>query len=175
MRTTTTIGRGAMVALAFALAPAAAAAQEALPAVGTDEAAARILEREARERATGAGEFLQAGALLREAAQLRSAGDPEAVRDLRDAALFAYYGGNRRQAVLDMETAGERAADLRRQVEALRAYLDAAWMAARIGEGRRALELAHRAREIFRRERLDGSALPELAVRLAELERLSDV
>lgn len=175
MTTTTKIGGIGLLGLVSVLAAGPAAAQKAQSADGTAQASAHVLESEARERATQAGEFLQAGALLREAAQLRSTDDPEAVRDLRDAALFAFYGGNRRQAVADMATAGARAADLRRQVEALRNYLDAAWMAARIGEGRRALELAHRAREIFRNERLDAGSLPDLAVRLQELEGLSDV
>lgn len=174
MKTTTKIGGVGILGLVSILAAAPAQAQQTRTAAGTAEASARILESEARERATRAGEFLQAGALLRQAAVLRSTDDPEALRDLRDAALFAFYGGNHRQAVADMESAGARAAGLRRQVEALRNYLDAAWMAARVGEGRRALELAHRARELFQRERLDASTLPELAVRLQELEGLSD-
>ncbi|NIT85908.1 MAG: hypothetical protein GWN82_03070, partial [Gemmatimonadetes bacterium] len=115
MKTTTKIGGVGLLGVVSVLAAAPATAQEALPAGGTTEASASVLASEARERANQAGEFLQAGALLREAAQLRGTDDPEAVRDLRDAALFAFYGGNRQQAVADMATAGARAADLRQQ------------------------------------------------------------
>jgi len=148
-----------LLAAALLLAPAAALHAEApvpapmgdatvLAAPGPDPIdLARALELEARawslrdrmDRRSAAAR------LLREAADLRPAEDPERVRNLREASSMNFHAGHLAQAATDAGDAAKAALRQGDVLQAAHAYLDAAWMAAEDGRTARALAFVEEA------------------------------
>ena len=137
MRTKT--WRAWVVAVA-ALAPAAVYGQS------TNEAAR--LEADALSLSESPADLGKAADLFRQAATLRPSGDPMVVKDLIQAARFAFYSGRSDHALKDFAFAAETALRLGDVLAAAESFLDAAWVAAKVHDGRLALRYADRAREL---------------------------
>jgi len=143
MKTFTGWARFAVAVLMIAGSGSSLSAQEPNE-VDTDEAVR--LETKARDLLAETNKWDRAASLFRRAAEYREAGDPEAVRDLLQAARLSYYDGDRRPAVRDLENAGEPALNRGDVIVAANAFADAAWVAGNYGQGDRATALLNRAR-----------------------------
>jgi hypothetical protein len=133
----------ALVLLATAGLPSAAAAQYRLPTI-VSTVKADSLQQVADEMRT-AGRYRDAARLYRRSAEFRAAEDPLGSQCLTEAAALAYAAGDRSGARTDMAHAAERAlarGDLR---AAALAYLDAAWIAQEQKKGSQVWEFGHRA------------------------------
>lgn len=103
------------------------------------------MEAEARSLADQRDRWDRAVWLYRSAASLRPTGDPEAVEDLQMAGKLAWYVGDVRGARADLELAAERAMEGGDVFTAANLLVDAAWVAARLGDHEAARTLADRA------------------------------
>ena len=133
----------AVVLLAAAGLPGAAAAQYRLPTI-VSSVKADSLQQAAVELKT-AGRWRDAARLYRRSAEFRAAEDPRGSHSLAEAAALAYAVGDRSAARTDMAGAAERAlarGDLR---SAALAYLDAAWIAQEQEKPSQVWEFGHRA------------------------------
>lgn len=134
---------GAVAALAVSAAMAGGLSAQSFAASTTEDPAA--LEAKAEQYLPDRGKWNQAAELYRQAAALRPAGDALAIADLKSAARLAFYRGKDRQAIRDLEKAGQRALDIGDVVAAANAFADAAWIAGKDGNGARAKALMERA------------------------------
>jgi hypothetical protein len=133
----------ALVLLAIAGLPGAAAAQYRLPTIVSSVKADSLSEVALEMRA--AGRYRDAARLYRRSAEFRAAEDPLGSQCLTEAAALAYAAGDRSGARTDLGNAAERAlarGDLR---AAALAYLDAAWIAQEQENPRQVWEFGHRA------------------------------
>jgi hypothetical protein len=129
----------AWVVAAVALAPVGLAAQ-------TSEAVR--LEADALSLSESPSDLGKAADLFREAAGLRSQGDPIAARDLVQSARYSFYAGRRDQALKDFASAAESALKHGDIVAAAESFPDAAWVAKQVQDGPRAVRYSARAREL---------------------------
>jgi hypothetical protein len=124
---------------------AAALLFTAISAVGLSaqqsQASPAELEQQAEAYLQDLDNWKHAADLYRQAAELRGAGDAVAVQDLETAARLEFYQGSGRQAVRDLEAAGQRALGVGDIFSAAKAFVDAAWVAGRDGQSIRAREL----------------------------------
>ena len=133
----------AMVLVAAAGLPSAAAAQYRLPTIVSSVKADSL-----REVAVGlrtAGRWRDAARLYRRSAEFRAANDSLGSQCLTEAAALAYAAGDRSWARTDLAHAAERSlarGDLR---AAALAYLDAAWIAQEQQKPGQVWEFGHRA------------------------------
>jgi hypothetical protein len=133
----------AMVLVAAAGLPRAAAAQYRLPTIVSTVKADSL-----REVAVGlrtAGRYRDAARVYRRSAEFRAAEDSLGVQCLTDAAALAYAAGDRSGARTDMARAAERALARGDLKTAALAYLDAAWIAQEQKQPRKVWEFGHRA------------------------------
>lgn len=93
---------------------------------------ADLLALHGRQLAKFRRNFVEASLYLRHAAELRGP-DEAAVRDLLDAAHYAWYGGRRLTAMSTMYEAGKVAAAIGDRDTAQRAFMDAAWVGREAG------------------------------------------
>ena len=135
--------RMAMAALLVAASTTTLSAQTSAQVPNNDEIEA--LEAKAHAHMRALGEWNRAASLFRRAADLRSPGDPAAVKDLIRAAQLSFYRGDERRAMRDFEAAGQRALAIGDVLVAANAFADAAWVADRRGFGARAHDLLNRA------------------------------
>ncbi len=116
---------------------------------GGGEAAA--LEARAMElEGAGPSRWEDAASLYRKAAELREAGDAQAVQDLMRSGRLAWYRGKGHRAVSDLERAGDRALAFGDVLNAATAYLDAGWIANRVGDASRAYDLTLKGQQLSR-------------------------
>ena len=134
--------RPAMAALLVAASATTLSAQSTAQ-VPADEINA--IEMRATDNLKDPGRWDRAASLLRRAADLRPAGDPQAVRNLIKAARISFYDGDETQALRDFEAAGQRAMAMGDVIVAANAFTDAAWVANGRGLGARAHDLLNRA------------------------------
>jgi hypothetical protein len=156
--------RAAMVLLAAAVLPSAAAAQYRLPTI-VSTAKADSLQAVAA-RLVQDGQWRDAARMYRRSADFRAAEDPVGFQCLTTAGAVAYAAGDHSAARSDMAHAAERAlarGDLR---AAAQAYLDAAWIAQEQQKPSQVWEFGHRA------EILAGSPLLSDSDRGAILQRI---
>jgi hypothetical protein len=125
---------------------AAVFAPAALYGQSTTEAAR--LEADALSLSESPADLGRAAELYRQAAALRPSGDPNAVRDLIQAARFSFYSGKRERAVRDFAAAAEIALRFGDVLGAAESFLDAAWVAQQVRDGTQALRYVGRAREL---------------------------
>ncbi len=154
----------AMVLLATAGLPGAAAAQYRLPAIVSSVKADSL--HEAAVKLVTAGRYRDAARVYRRSADFRAVEDPIGFQCLTNAAALAYAAGDRSAARTDMANAAERAlarGDLR---AAALAYLDAAWIAQEQQKPNQVWEFGHRA------EILADSPLLSQSDRSAILQRI---
>jgi hypothetical protein len=133
----------ALVLLATASLPGAAAAQYRLPTIVSSVKADSL--HEAAVQLTTAGRYRDAARLYRRSAEFRAAEDPLGAQCLTKAAALAYASGDRSGARSDMARAAERAlarGDIR---SAALSYLDAAWIAQEQEKPGQVWEFGHRA------------------------------
>jgi hypothetical protein len=135
-----TLAKCAWVVVAAVLAPAALAGQN------TKEATR--LEADALSLSESPSDLGKAADLFREAASLRPAGDPTALRDLVQAARFSFYSGKHERALKDFAAAAETALRFGDVFSAAESFLDAAWVAQQVRDGTQAAHFAGRAREL---------------------------
>jgi hypothetical protein len=157
----------ALVLLATAGLPGAAAAQYRLPTIVSTVKADSL--REVGFELRTAGRYRDAARLYRRSAELRTTGDSLGVQCLTEAAALAYAAGDRSAARTDMARAADRAlarGDLR---AAALAYLDAAWIAQEQEKPSQVWEFGHRA------EILAASPLLSESDRGAILKRIERV
>ncbi len=157
----------ALVLLATAGLPGAAAAQYRLPTIVSSVKADSL--HEAAVKLTTAGRYRDAARLYRRSAEFRAADDPLGSKCLTTAAALAYAAGDRSGARTDMARAADRAlarGDLR---AAALAYLDAAWIAQEQEKPSQVWEFGHRA------EILAASPLLSESDRGAILQRIERV
>ncbi|MEX2528824.1 MAG: hypothetical protein WEA09_14430 [Gemmatimonadota bacterium] len=157
MMTMTTRGGGrfslGVVALTLMLAGGAVAPPPAAAMQGPmgteseqpDEARAQELEAQAQELMTERTSWKDAARALRQAAQLREEGDPQAVSNLMTGARLAFYTGDDRGALSDLKQAGDRALAMGDVNTAAHAYLDAAWIGMQLSRPEVVTEYTHRA------------------------------
>jgi hypothetical protein len=156
--------RAAMVLLAAAALPGAAAAQYRLPTI-VSTAKADSLQAIAA-RLVQDGHWRDAARMYRRSADFRAAEDPVGFQCLTTAGAVAYASGDHSAARNDMARAAERAlarGDLR---AAAQSYLDAAWIAQEQQKPDQVWEFGHRA------EILAGSPLLNESDRGAILQRI---
>ena len=103
------------------------------------------LEQKAESYLADMEKWNRAADLYRQAAGLRLPGDPVAVADLKSAARLEFYQGSERQAVRDLEAAGQLALGMGDVIAAANAFVDAAWIAGNDGDGNIARSLFERA------------------------------
>lgn len=138
------------VAALVALLPAAVFAQLSVDLnASTRYERAEILSEQAWLLANQKRDFSAAASTLREAALLRDA-DQEKIRVLVNAGHFHFYANRPLSAVSALREAGEVALTLGKVEEANKAFLDAAWVAARAGEIRTASQLLARTQPMSR-------------------------
>jgi hypothetical protein len=133
----------ALVLVAAAGLPSAAAAQYRLPTIVSTVKADSLHEVAVGMRT--AGRWRDAARLYRRSAEFRAAEDSLGVQCLTEAAALAYAAGDRTGARTDMARAAERAlarGDIR---AAALAYLDAAWIAQEQKKPSKVWEFGHRA------------------------------
>jgi hypothetical protein len=133
----------ALVLLAAAGLPSAAAAQYRLPTIVSSVKADSLHEVAVGLRM--AGRWRDAARLYRRSAEFRAADDSQGSRCLTEAAALAYAAGDRSAARTDLAHAAERSlarGDLR---AAALAYLDAAWIAQEQQKPGQVWEFGHRA------------------------------
>ena len=156
--------------LAFAAAPAAASAQQALAPVNVTvapSARAESLVAKAQALPTTVDQFSKSARLYELAAASRAPGDAQAAAELRRAAFFRYYAGESRASVSLMERAAEHAAALGDVVGAANAYIDAALMAVDARLADRAKDLGRRAELLAESPMLDSTQRSALRGRMA--------
>jgi uncharacterized protein YceH (UPF0502 family) len=105
------------------------------------ESRAEVMAREARTAWNAAELYL-------EAAAMREAGDPLAVRNLREAGRLAWASGRESRAVRAFAEAGETALRFGDVLTAAESFVDAAWVAGKMGDAERALAYGERARDL---------------------------
>jgi hypothetical protein len=133
----------ALVLLATAALPSAAAAQYRLPTIVSTVKADSL--REAAVEMRTAGRYRDAARLYRRSADFHAAEDPLGSKCLTEAAALAYAAGDRSAARTDLAHAAERAlarGDIR---AAALSYLDAAWIAQEQEKPSQVWEFGHRA------------------------------
>jgi hypothetical protein len=133
----------ALVLLATAGLPSAAAAQYRLPTIVSTVKADSL--REVAVEMRTAGRYRDAARLYRRSAEFRAAEDPQGSQCLTEAAALAYAAGDRSGARTDLAHAAERAlarGDIR---AAALSYLDAAWIAQEQEKPGQVWEFGHRA------------------------------
>lgn len=133
----------AMVVVAAAGLPSAAAAQYRLPTIVSSVKADSLHEVAVGLRTTG--RWRDAARLYRRSAEFRAADDSLGSQCLTEAAALAYAAGDRSAARTDLAHAAERSlarGDLR---AAALAYLDAAWIAQEQQKPGQVWEFGHRA------------------------------
>lgn len=141
----------------------------AAPAAAQDAGSAEPEALEARAAAlegVGPTQYDEAADLYREAAELREEGDPQAVEDLMRSGKLAYYTGDERRALSDLEKAAERALAFGDVVNAATAYLDAGWIADAMGDGARAYEFAVKGVRLSQSPLIEASLRRELQGRV---------
>jgi hypothetical protein len=116
--------------------------------LGQSTSEATRLEADALSLSESPADLGKAADLFREAAGLRPAGDPVAVRDLIQAARFSFYSGKRDRALKDFAAAAETALRFGDVLAAAESFLDAAWVAQQVLDGTQALRYALRAQEL---------------------------
>ncbi len=136
------------VSLALFLAPAGVQGQAVAVSVDERETEALELENRARKLHDRKNKWGEAAQLYRDAARLREPGDPLALRDRVWAGRLSYYVGNERQAYRDLLEAADLALETGDVIVAAHTYLDAGWVAHRMGWDADAHELADRARRL---------------------------
>jgi hypothetical protein len=154
----------AMVLVAAAGLPSAAAAQYRLPTIVSSVKADSLHEVAVGLRT--AGRWRDAARLYRRSAEFRAADDSLGSQCLTEAAALAYAAGDRSAARTDLAHAAERSlarGDLR---AAALAYLDAAWIAQEQQKPGQVWEFGHRA------EILAASPLLSQSDRGAILQRI---
>jgi hypothetical protein len=157
----------AILLLATAGLPGAAAAQYRLPTIVSSVKADSL--HEAAVGLAAAGRWRDAARLFRRSAEFRAAEDPLGPKCLTEAAALAHAAGDRSAARADMAHAAERALARGDLTTAAQAYLDAAWIAQEQQNPRQVWELGHRA------EILAGSPLLSESDRGAILQRIERV
>lgn len=105
----------------------------------------KAIEAKAHAHMRALDEWDRAASLFRRAANLRSPGDPAAVKGLIRAAQLSFYRGDESRAMRDFEAAGQRALAIGDVLVAANAFADAAWVADTRGLGVRAHDLLNRA------------------------------
>jgi hypothetical protein len=116
--------------------------------LGQSTSEATRLEADALSLSESPADLGKAADLFRQAAGLRPAGDPVAVRDLVQAARFSFYSGKRDRALKDFAAAAESALRVGDVLGAAESFLDAAWVAQQVLDGTQALRYALRAQEL---------------------------
>jgi hypothetical protein len=115
------------------------------PKTASTVASANDLEAKAAALYSTPKRYREAARLLMEAAGLREAGDPQRVKNLRQAGRLFYYTGNPESARAAMEQAADAALAVGDVKIAAEAYLDAAFLAQSVkstAEVRRFIEKA---------------------------------
>ncbi len=156
----------AMVVLAAAGLPSAAAAQYRLPTIVSSVKADSLREVAVGFRA--AGRYRDAARMYRRSAEFRAVEDSLGVQCLTEAAALAYAAGDRSAARTDMAHAAERAlarGDLR---TAGLAYLDAAWIAQEQEKPSQVWEFGHRAQMLAASPLLSESDRSAILVRIEQ-------
>lgn len=154
-----------MAITALALSAGMTSAQDLAPlGAGRSDKVAEI-EQQARAATQTSTNWWKASILYRRAAELR-AEEPVAAEHYRMAGLLAYYARHTGTAVEDLTRAGEAALAWGDVAFAAKAFLDAAWVANRDGDGAQALALVRRG------ERLAHSPLLARADRAALLSSI---
>jgi tetratricopeptide (TPR) repeat protein len=92
------------------------------------------LESHARLLETERASWAEAAELYRQAAGLRSIGDPTVADNLQRAGFLSYYLQDWESALADFSEAAEAAHGMSDVLVAARAYLHAAWSASRLGD-----------------------------------------
>lgn len=115
--------------------------------VKAPEVQAEQMERQAAQMLDDIDNVKKAAKLYRNAAELRGS-HPDAVHSLVMAGTLAFYHGDERQSVRDLTKAGDTALEWGDVVAAAKAFLDAAWVANKDGEGQTAIDLVHRAQRL---------------------------
>jgi len=134
-------------------------AQERLAVLDpVDAPVARAAELEARARAwtRNRPRWGRAADLYRRAAELRSESDPEGAESLHSSGRLYFYAGRLEESVRTLRSSGEAFLALGDVVSAAGAFLDAAWVAVRAGQGVEARALARRARLLASSPLLDA-------------------
>ncbi|NNF29540.1 MAG: hypothetical protein HKO53_11095 [Gemmatimonadetes bacterium] len=137
--TMSTVGRVAAAVMVTALSTTAVSGQSHQaenPAALEQQAEAYLDEMDRWGRAAD---------LYRQAAELRDPADPVAVSNLKTAARLEFYNGSERQALRDLQYAGQRALAIGDVVSAANAFVDAAWVAGSDGQGQEARAMIERA------------------------------
>ncbi len=142
------MGRVTKISSAAVLGLAVMASAQPITAQETSIERATQLEAKAQSLLADMEDWGDAGKLLREAAMARPDGDPQAIQDLRQAAKLAYYTGEEKQAMRQLEALGSRALNEGDVLTAATSFAEAAWIAAHEGEGAKALELSERAQKL---------------------------
>lgn len=106
------------------------------------------LEAEARTLHDRRDKWGKAAQLYRDASKLREPGDTLAVRDRVWAGRLSFYTGSERQAYQDLLDAAQLALETGHVIAAAHAFLDASWVANRMGWDSEARDLADRARRL---------------------------
>lgn len=115
-------------------------------AVLSDNERALALEAQAEHYLEEASRADRAADLYQRAAELRSDADPRKVENLQMAARLSFHAGEGRRA-MEMQAAAALLATRQGDViQASHAWLDAAWVAAEVGEPQRAKEYMVEAR-----------------------------
>jgi hypothetical protein len=146
------------------VAAVAAFAPAALFGQSTSEATR--LEADALSLSESPTDLGRAAELFRQAAALRPAGDPVAMRDLIQAARYSFYSGKRERALKDFAAAAETALRFGDVLGAAESFLDAAWVAQQVRDGALALRYAVRAQELSASPLLNESDRTRLMSRL---------
>jgi hypothetical protein len=115
---------------------------------GQSTSEATRLEADALSLSESPSDLGKAADLFRQAAGLRPAGDPTAVKDLIQAGRFSFYSGKRDRALKDFAAAAETALRFGDVLAAAESFLDAAWVAMQVSDGAQALHYAVRARQL---------------------------
>ncbi|MEQ1856353.1 MAG: hypothetical protein ABL963_07780 [Longimicrobiales bacterium] len=167
---TTTTNRLAFVAIAatFSVMPLQTQAQDAFAAldVSMPPAAAEEMESLAYDMILAGRGWEQAAGLYLRAAAMRGAADPRSATDVRLAGYIYFYKGRPQAAVTSLTGAGEAYLALGDVEGAAETFIDAAWVAAKVGMTAEARGLADRARLLTRSPLLEPSARFGLAERL---------
>lgn len=152
-----------MLATAGLLALVAAtpvAAQEGDATPGALEA------RAAQMASAGPDQLTEAASLYRKAAALRPEHDPQGVQNLITAGRLTYYAGKRRQALAELVKAADTALRYGDVASAAVAYLDAGWIAGRIGRSAHAYDLTMKGAHLSRSPLLDETQRQVLVSRV---------
>ena len=149
------------------LVPAEQAAQEVTQSTNVERA--MELEQLAAELQQDHARLGRAAQLLRAAADLRDDTDTRKFENLRQAASFNHYAGRDRQAHRDLVSAAELATRQGNVIKAGHVWLDAAWMAKRLGSATLVEHHVEQVRVLSSSPLLDREVRAQLLDRVATL------